>query len=80
MAKVGDFQIKYRDNSEDAIRDQEVIVKKVALCAGLDFKVWESGLGGQEDPASEYRESCEEKLGVREVGGHSCVSPEPHRV
>jgi len=38
MAQIRDFQIKYHENSEDAIGDQEVIVKKIALFVGLDFK------------------------------------------
>lgn len=75
MAQIRDFLIKYHEHSEDAIQEQEVIVKKIALVVGLDFKVWNSGLGGQEEPASKYRESCEEKLGVRAVGDCMYASP-----
>lgn len=37
MVQIRDLQIKYHENSVDAIRDQEVIVKKVVFFAGLDF-------------------------------------------
>lgn len=56
MAQIRDFQIKYHENSENAIRDQEVIVEKGALFVSLDFKVWKSGVGGQEDPAFQILE------------------------
>lgn len=47
MAQIRDFRIKYHENSEDAIGDQEVIIKKIAWFVGLDFKCGNRGWEGR---------------------------------